>query len=114
MRRRVIQSVVAAAVLSVVLASCGQAVAIAVVRIVPGISGPSYRPALVRIVVGTEVTWINEDRQRVCTVTAVDNNFGTRFLRYGQRYTLRFNAPGTYRYFCENDRRARGEVIVKR
>ncbi len=103
---------VAAVVLGALLASCGRATPVAVIHVVPGSSGPSYRPGVLRLSVGSEATWVNEDPRRVCTVTSAANTFGSRFLRYGERYTLRFNAPGTYRYFCENDRTARGEVVV--
>ncbi len=76
------------------------------------ITGAGYIPSVLHINAGDTVTWINEDADRLHTVTARDDSFGSWFLGDGQRYTVRFNRPGTYRYFCDIHPSMVGEVDV--
>ncbi len=55
---------------------------------------------------------MNEDPTKLHTVTARDDSFGSAFLSQGQRYTVRFNQPGVYRYFCDIHPTMVGQVDV--
>ena len=68
-------------------------------------------PAVLQVAAGTTVTWVEHDT-RLHTVTARDDSFGSWFLGDGQRYTVRFNRPGAYRYFCDVHPSMVGEVDV--
>lgn len=72
-----------------------------------------YSPSVVRIEAGGEVTWVETDRLLVHTATATAGSFGSSFLSYGQRYTVRFNAPGVYAFFCRIHPTMRGRVVVR-
>ena len=76
------------------------------------ITRAGYNPSVLHIYAGDTVTWINEDPNLLHTVTARDDSFGSGFLGDGQRYTVRFNRPGTYRYFCDIHPSMVGEVDV--
>ena len=63
------------------------------------ISGFAFRPDVVFITAGDTVTWTNRDsaQHSVVFLTGLGQteNFGL-----GQSSSLRFVAPGTYRYIC--------------
>jgi|GEM_PF-2094227 len=63
------------------------------------ISGFAFRPDVVFITAGDTVTWTNRDsaQHSVVFLTGLGQteNFGL-----GQSSSLRFTAPGTYRYIC--------------
>ena len=75
-------------------------------------AGGAYKPAVLDVAPGTTVAWVELDT-RLHTVTARDDSFGSQFLSEGQTYTVRFNRPGVYRYYCAIHPDMAGEVDVK-
>jgi hypothetical protein len=71
----------------------------------------AYTPDDVVIHAGDTVVWRNDDRT-VHTVTASRGEFISGSMRAGQSYTVRFNTPGVYPYFCEPHEFMRGTVSV--
>ena len=74
--------------------------------------GGAYQPETLTIRAGTTVSWIERDT-RLHTITANDNSFGSAFLGSDQRYTVRFNKPGTYAYRCTIHPLMTGTVVVR-
>ena len=73
----------------------------------------SYRfdPKTIEIEAGDTVTWTNEDN---FTHTVQVEGQGDHQVEQGERLTLTFEKPGTYRYVCTlHSRDMDGEVIVK-
>ena len=64
------------------------------------IVGFLYDPDPVRVAVGTTVAWSNSDRA-AHTVTADDRSWGSASMAKGDVFTLTFDEPGVYVYFCE-------------
>lgn len=65
------------------------------------------------IVAGTTVVWINEDEVQH-TVTADDTtSFDSGGLSRGQRWSIRFDRPGTYAFRCAPHPFMRGRVVVR-
>jgi hypothetical protein len=71
----------------------------------------SYGPSNVQIHAGDYVTWNNEGAT-VHTVTASRGEFGSGSMRQGQSFSVQFNTPGVYPYFCEPHEFMRGVVSV--
>lgn len=81
-------------------------------EILAGERGGAYRPERLEIAAGSEVRWVERDT-RLHDVTAADHSFASDFLLEGETFTVRFNDPGTYRYFCTIHPEMTGEVIVR-
>ncbi|MCI2430458.1 CHRD domain-containing protein [Candidatus Acetothermia bacterium] len=76
-----------------------------------GYGGASFNPATVNITVGVTVTWVNEDSVPH-TATSRDGIFDSPTLNRGQRFSYKFDKPGTYGYFCKLHPMMTGQVIV--
>lgn len=76
-----------------------------------GYGGSSFNPATVTITPGTTVTWVNDD-SIAHTVTSRDGLFDSPTLNRGQRFSYKFDRPGTYGYFCKIHPTMTGQVIV--
>jgi plastocyanin len=64
------------------------------------IEGFSFAPKTLEVPAGTSVTWRNGD-PTPHTVTARDNNaFGSDPLDRGAKFSVTFDQPGEYRYYC--------------
>ncbi|MGH2534222.1 MAG: cupredoxin domain-containing protein [Thermomicrobiales bacterium] len=63
------------------------------------IEGFAFAPGSITVSVGTTVTWTNND-SAPHTVTADDGSFDSGNLGQGDTYSLTFDTPGTYSYFC--------------
>jgi plastocyanin len=61
---------------------------------------------------GTTVTWTNEDRTPH-TATATDGAFDSGYLGQGDSYSLTFDSPGTFAYFCAYHPRMRATITVE-
>ncbi len=59
----------------------------------------AYQPDMIAVPAGTTVVWTNLDAAEH-TVTADDYSFGSDFLYQGQTFSLTFDTPGTYPYYC--------------
>jgi glucose/arabinose dehydrogenase/plastocyanin len=87
--------------------------------IIVGIKGSkSYSPDPIEINVGQTVTWFNGDiaSHTVTSGTAVDADEGSLFdsnaILTGQHYSLVFDVPGTFPYYCVYHPSMVGEVHV--
>ncbi len=73
----------------------------------PIVAGPSdlvifdngYDPSALTVAVGSSLTWVNTG-ELPHTVTARDGAFDSGFLMSGDTWTRRFDAVGTFEYFC--------------
>jgi plastocyanin len=72
----------------------------------------AFEPATLTIKAGTKVTWINRDDDPH-TATAVDKKFNSKTLDTGEQFSMEFDQPGTYKYYCALHPRMTGEVVVK-
>ena len=72
----------------------------------------AYAPKTVRARPGTVVTWAARDA-RLHTVTAADAAFASAYLHRGDNFTVRFNQPGTYSYFCTIHPGMTGSVLIE-
>ena len=73
----------------------------------------SFDPPVLSIPAGTGVTWINHD-DIPHTVTSTNQAFGSPVLDTDDRFTYRFDQPGTYRYFCKLHPHMSGTIEVTR
>lgn len=77
--------------------------------------GLVFEPAEITLKVGGKVTWVNSSEAATHTVTADRKKaadaanvalppgakpWNSRFLDQSERFSLTFDEPGTYRYFC--------------
>ncbi len=83
------------------------------------VSGPhvvidnfTFTPNTLTVTVGMTVTWVNQD-DTPHRVASTDNVFASDALDTGDRYTYRFTAPGTYRYYCSIHPKMTGTIIVQ-
>lgn len=76
------------------------------------IEGFKYQPATLTVAVSTTVMWVNQDDD-VHTVTSVDGLFASPGLGRDEAFSRRFDAPGTYTYFCAVHPHMRATIIVK-
>ncbi|MFN2525572.1 MAG: plastocyanin/azurin family copper-binding protein [Actinomycetota bacterium] len=70
-----------------------------------------FSPTVVHIESGDTVTWTNRERAPH-TVTGVTQYWGSGALEKGDAATFRFDAPGTYPYFCQFHLGMIGAVVV--
>jgi len=76
------------------------------------IQGSQYVPNPLVVARGTTVTWTDED-STPHTVTATDRAFDSGYLGQEDSFSLTFDSPGTFDYFCVYHPRMRGTVIVE-
>lgn len=58
-----------------------------------------YKPGSVTIKAGDTITWTNTG-QEPHTVTADDGSFDSGKMGAGENFSMRFDSPGTYGYYC--------------
>lgn len=77
----------------------------------PMISGGfnSFTPAETQIVTGDTVTW-RIDGLRTHTVTAEDGTWSSERMTRGDTYVRRFDAPGSFAYYCVLHAAMRGRI----
>ena len=71
----------------------------------------TFAPGTVQVTVGSTITWTNHDYVPH-NVVAVDRRFTSPVLDTGQQYSHRFDAAGTYVYFCSLHPRMTGRIVV--
>lgn len=57
-----------------------------------------FSPKSLTIKVGSEVTW--EVKEGAHNITADKGTFESQTLSAGQKFSYKFEKPGTYRYYC--------------
>ncbi|MBU6422051.1 MAG: cupredoxin family copper-binding protein [Gammaproteobacteria bacterium] len=77
------------------------------------ISNFSFQPAVLTLKAGARVTWTNHDTTPH-TVTSSDKRFtSSGGLDTGDQYSIVFDKPGAYEYFCSLHPMMVGKVIVQ-
>jgi 3',5'-cyclic AMP phosphodiesterase CpdA len=71
----------------------------------------SFSPAAVNVPAGGTVTWTNRD-DVPHTIISTEKKFVSPVLDTDQQFSHRFDAPGTYPYFCSLHPRMTGQVVV--
>ena len=72
----------------------------------------SFTPPTASVPVGTTVTWTNHD-DVPHTVVSTDRQFKSPVLDTDGQFSHRFEAAGTYKYFCSIHPRMTGEIVVQ-
>ena len=75
------------------------------------ISGFAFAPNVLEITAGTTVTWTNNDGANH-TVTADDGSFDSGAFGSGATFSVTFDIPGTYTYFCGIHGSMTGTIVV--
>jgi amicyanin len=78
------------------------------------ISNFEFTPTKIKIKKGTTVTWTNDDsiRHDVKPDSETEEFKPSELLGKGEKYSVTFNAPGTYRYHCSPHPYMKGTVEV--
>jgi len=71
----------------------------------------SFQPASVEVAAGDTVTWSNDDTEGH-TVTAIDGAFNSGVMTVGDEFSMSFDTPGTFDYFCAIHPEMTGMVVV--
>jgi len=71
----------------------------------------SFGPAELTVAAGTTVTWTNRD-DIPHTVVSTDKVFKSKVLDTDDKFSFKFEKPGTYSYFCSLHPKMTGKVIV--
>jgi plastocyanin len=71
----------------------------------------SFGPQNITVHPGTTVEWINHD-DLPHAVAAEDRSFKSRVLDTDEKYSHRFDKPGTYPYFCSLHPKMQGKIVV--
>ena len=62
-------------------------------------SFPGYDKSTLKIKVGDTIVWTNVGEVDH-TVTSSDNDFNSGPMQPGQTYSMQFNTPGIFNYYC--------------
>ena len=73
----------------------------------------SFAPATLTVSTGTTVTWVNQDDVPHNIVSSEGKTLKSPVLDTDQKFSYRFDRPGTYSYFCGVHPRMTGKVIVQ-
>ena len=71
----------------------------------------NFTPASMSVPVGSSITWTNHD-DAPHSVVSTDRRFKSPVLDTGERFSFRFDAPGTFTYFCSLHPMMTGRVAV--
>ena len=71
----------------------------------------SFMPDDITVAAGATVTWVNLDDVQH-KVTSTDKTFKSKVLRTADKFSFKFDEPGTYEYYCSIHPRMGGKVIV--
>ena len=71
-----------------------------------------YQPNPFEVESGTTVIWTNADLTPH-TVTATEGAFDSEFMARGDTFSITFDTPGTFDYFCTFHPGMRATIIVK-
>jgi Icc protein len=72
----------------------------------------SFAPGTATVPRGTTVTWTNRD-DAPHKIVSTEQKFKSPVLDTGERFSWRFDTPGTYKYFCSLHPRMTGQVVVE-
>jgi plastocyanin len=71
----------------------------------------SFTPGTVSVPVGTTIVWTNHD-EVPHTVVSTEQKFKSSALDTDEQFSHRFDAPGTYPYFCSVHPKMTGRIVV--
>jgi Icc protein len=71
----------------------------------------SFSPAAAMVPAGATVTWTNRD-DVPHNIVSTEKRFASPVLDTDQHFSYRFDAPGTYRYYCSLHPRMTGHIVV--
>jgi plastocyanin len=71
----------------------------------------AFEPQSLSVAIGSEVTWVNDDEEPHLVVGPA-GDFKSQPLDTGDRFSFRFDKPGTYKYFCSLHPHMIGTIIV--
>jgi plastocyanin len=71
----------------------------------------NFAPAIASVAVGTAITWTNRD-DVPHNIVSTEQKFRSPVLDTDERFVHRFDAPGTYKYFCSLHPRMTGQIVV--
>ena len=72
----------------------------------------SFTPATAAVPVGTTVTWTNHD-DIPHNVVSPEQKFKSPVLDTDEMFSHKFDAAGTYKYYCSIHPRMTGQVVVR-
>ncbi len=73
----------------------------------------SFGPASVTVPAGTEITWVNHDDIPHTVMSDDKTTFRSHPLDTDDKFTFKFDKPGTYTYFCSIHPKMTAKVVVK-
>ena len=71
----------------------------------------SFAPATASVPAGTTITWTNRD-DVPHNVVSTEQKFKSPVLDTDQQFSLRFDVPGSYKYFCSMHPKMTGNIVV--
>jgi len=71
----------------------------------------SFTPAMTSVAAGTTISWMNHD-DIPHNVVSTEQKFKSPVLDTGEQFSHRFDAPGTYTYFCSIHPKMTGQIVV--
>jgi 3',5'-cyclic-AMP phosphodiesterase len=75
------------------------------------VDGRRFHPAVTAVPAGTTVTWTNRDGAPH-SIVSTERHFTSPVLDAGQRFSRRFDVPGTYAYRCSLNPTMTGQIVV--
>ena len=71
----------------------------------------NFAPAKASVALGTMVTWTNRD-DVPHNIVSTEQKFKSPVLDTDEQFSHRFDAPGSYKYFCSLHPKMTGEIVV--
>jgi 3',5'-cyclic-AMP phosphodiesterase len=71
----------------------------------------SFAPATASVPVGTTITWTNRD-DIPHNIVSIEQKFKSPVLDTDEKFSHRFDAPGSYRYFCSIHPKMTRRIVV--
>jgi len=71
----------------------------------------TFGPNAITVPAGATVTWVNKDVEPH-TVVSNERKFQSEALDTGDRFSVTFDKPGSYGYFCSLHPHMTGKVVV--
>jgi plastocyanin len=78
-----------------------------------GIDNFAFTPPVLTVNRGTTVTWINGDDVPHLVVSTDHRFAGSKVLDTNQKYSVTFDTPGVYQYFCGIHPMMTGRIVVR-
>lgn len=77
-----------------------------------GIDNYSFMPGDITVKAGTTVSWVNHD-DVPHTVRSTGDLFKSKALDTEDKFSFKFDKPGTYEYYCSVHPRMTAKIIVQ-